>query len=104
MSDEEKYIRLLEESANSIESSIAEIEGLRKEGKYPSKDYGKTKLDISLSLANLSANKLNYYASKELRKSLSKSSKRQRELTWTIIIIGGANLLLGLLKLMNIIN
>ena len=36
--------------------------------------------------------------------NLEKSSKRQRELTWAIITIGGANLVLALLKLFNVIN
>lgn len=99
MDDEPKYIKLLEESAKGIESCQQEIENLEKKGFYPSKDYAKTKLDISLSVANLSASKLNYVASNKLRESLSKSSKTQRCLTLVIIIIGGANLLLSIYKL-----
>lgn len=47
---------------------------------------------------------LNRRLNEKLISNLEKSSKRQRELTWTIIIIGGANLVLGILKLLNIIN
>lgn len=99
MDYEQKYIRLLEKSAKGIESSQIEIEDLKRQGKYPSKDYAKTNLDISLSLVNSSASKLNYYASKKLSESLSKSSRTQRCLTVVIIIIGGLNLLLGIYKL-----
>ncbi len=41
---------------------------------------------------------------KRLISNLEKSSTRQRELTWAIIIIGGANLVLAFLKLFSIIN
>ncbi|WP_109098396.1 hypothetical protein [Aquimarina sp. AU58] len=47
---------------------------------------------------------LNIRLQKRLISNLEKSSKRQRELTWAIIIIGGANLVLGIFKLLNIIN
>ncbi|SEC67091.1 hypothetical protein SAMN04489761_3459 [Tenacibaculum sp. MAR_2009_124] len=47
---------------------------------------------------------LNRRLNEKLITNLEKSSKRQRELTWAIIIIGGANLVLVLLKLLNIIN
>lgn len=36
--------------------------------------------------------------------NLEKSSKRQRELTWAIITIGGTNLIFAFLKLLNLIN
>ncbi|NER13496.1 hypothetical protein GWK08_08615 [Leptobacterium flavescens] len=42
---------------------------------------------------------LNRRLSERLITNLEKSSKRQRELTWTIIIIGGLNLVLAFLKL-----
>ena len=98
MSSEKDYIRLLEESVKGIEASQKEVEKLKNKGFYPGKDYEKIKLDISLSTANLSASKLNYYASKNLKESLSKSSKVQRMLTWSIVIIGGLNLIISILK------
>lgn len=42
---------------------------------------------------------LNRRLNEKLISNLEKSSKRQRELTWAIIIIGGANFVLGILKL-----
>lgn len=46
---------------------------------------------------------LNRRLNEKLIKNLEKSSKRQRELTWSIVIIGGLNLLLAILKAINTI-
>ncbi|WP_190810348.1 hypothetical protein [Flagellimonas sp. S3867] len=46
---------------------------------------------------------LNRRLNEKLIANLEKSSKRQRELTWSIIIIGGLNLILVILKTVNII-
>ena len=46
---------------------------------------------------------LNRRLNEKLITNLEKSSKRQRDLTWSIIIIGGLNLVLAILKLFNLI-
>ncbi|AWX44817.1 hypothetical protein HME9304_01822 [Flagellimonas maritima] len=46
---------------------------------------------------------LNRRLNEKLISNLEKSSKRQQELTWSIIIIGGLNLILAILKLINLI-
>ncbi|AXT61113.1 hypothetical protein D1816_12390 [Aquimarina sp. AD10] len=46
---------------------------------------------------------LNLRLNQRLISNLEKSSKRQRELTWAIVIIGGLNLILAFLKMVNII-
>lgn len=46
---------------------------------------------------------LNRRLSEKLISNLEKSSKRQRELTWAIIIIGGTNLIVVFLKFINLI-
>lgn len=46
---------------------------------------------------------LNRRLSQTLISNLEKSSKRQRDLTWSIIIIGGLNLVFAILKLINLL-
>lgn len=45
---------------------------------------------------------LNRRLNEKLISNLERSSKRQRDLTWSIIIIGGLNLILAVLKLTNV--
>lgn len=46
---------------------------------------------------------LNRRLNQTLISNLEKSSKRQRDLTWSIIIIGGLNLVFAILKLINLL-
>lgn len=55
------------------------------------------------SVAEQGNAELNRRLNEKLISNLETSSKRQRDLTWSIIIIGGLNLVLAILKLINII-
>ncbi len=69
-------------------------------GKAPNVTVGSTYYS---QLAEQGNSELMKRLNTELISNLEISSKRQRELTWAIVIIGGANLVLAILKLSNII-
>ncbi len=82
------------EWALKIRDEIAAI------GKAPNVTVGSTYYS---QLAEQGNSELMKRLNTELISNLEISSKRQRELTWAIVIIGGANLVLAILKLSNII-
>jgi len=78
-----------------VKNDIKKIEKLNDNAKFLiDQCYRQVEMDRAL---------LNEFIQERLTQNLKESSKRQRQLTWSIIIIGGLNLVLAILKLTNII-